>query len=586
MILLTKQNFFIAALAVIALVVLITYQPALRLNFYGDDYSFVEKAGRSSFSDYLSFYLDPRAQTGWYRPMQGMVFGVEFLLFDGNPFGYHLVNVIVHLFNCLLAFLIVRQVLSNVRIAFLAALIYSALPLYSVAVFWPGDADFQLILFYLLAIFFWIRFLQERKQSFQIIAFISFLLALATKEFGVTLPLTLFVIERFVLRDNTNPGALVRRYAPFALVFAVYLPMEYFIQSRSVLTNQFGYGVGMHGLSNFLGYLAALAFPWGLPEPVNWLWLALVALLLVYLSVRRKNLVPLALVSLSVLAFLPVILFPWFLLRYLYGAVLVTAIFIAAVVERVSQRFSTRWFALAAGSAIALIVLGNSWATANAAADFAELGRQSRVPFRDVTQRHATFPEDAYLYFINPPSPTSEYSGMFFIRYGPRISVSSNHYQGRRANLRDHNAAYVIYFDEEQRTREIVVDKNLVAQSDAKPPIKFDSFVLEGYELANDRAKRGEAIALILYWRTTQTMEAPNISIQLVESATRRSIVSVNESTRIGKTIGESWQANALVIDARILPIPSNAPIGKYSVDISVGDSPNKFMIEPLSVVE
>jgi hypothetical protein len=194
--------------------------------------------------------------------------------------------------------------------------------------------------------------------------------------------------------------------------------MEYFIQSRSVLTNQFGYGVGFHGLSNLLGYLAALAFPWGLPEPLNWLWLALVALLLGYLAVVRKNLVPLALVSVGVLAFLPVILFPWFLLRYLYGAVLVTAIFIAVGFERVSLLFSTRRVAFMAGGAIALIVLANSWATANAAADFAELGRQSRVPFRDITQRHAAFPEDTYLYFVDPLSPTSEYSGMFFIRYG------------------------------------------------------------------------------------------------------------------------------------------------------------------------
>jgi hypothetical protein len=214
MLLLTKQNFSFAALTVLALVVLISYQPALRLNFYGDDYSFVEKAGRSSFGDYLSFYFDPRAQTGWYRPMQGMVFGEEYLLFGGIPFGYHLVNVIVHLFNCLLAFLIVRQVSNKVRIAFLAALIYSALPLYSVAVFWPGDADFQLTFFYLLAIFFWIRFLQEHRRAFQILAFISFLLALGTKEFGVTLPLTLFVVGRFILHDQANLGSLVRRHLP------------------------------------------------------------------------------------------------------------------------------------------------------------------------------------------------------------------------------------------------------------------------------------------------------------------------------------------------------------------------------------
>jgi hypothetical protein len=110
--------------------------------------------------------------------------------------------------------------------------------------------------------------------------------------------------------------------------------------------------------------------------------------------------------------------------------------------------------------------------------------------------------------------------------------------------------------------------------------------VLEGYELANDRAKRGEAFALILYWRPNQMMEAPKISIQLVESATHRSIVTLNESMRNGKTIDEPWYANALVVDARILPIPPNSPIGKYHIEISVAESLHKMAIEPLSVLE
>jgi hypothetical protein len=473
--------------------------------------------------------------------------------------------VLVHLSNCLLLFAIVRRVSKNFRIAFLGALIYSALPLYSVAVFWPGDADFQLTFFYLLAIYSWVRFLQDESRAFQILAFVFFLLALTTKEFGVTIPAALFLIDRFVLRDHAKPGALVRRYLPFALVSAVYLPMEYFIQSRSVLTNQFGYGLGDHVLSNLFGYLAALAFPWGLPEPINYAWLFLAAILIL----ARKNSALLATVCIGVLAFLPVILFPWFLLRYLYSAVMVPAIFIAYLFDYASKRFSARWFAFAASIAMALVVFGNSWGMGDAAADFAELGRQTRVPFRDITQRHATFPDDTYLYFIHPPSPTSEYSGMFFIRYGPRISVASNEYETRRANLRDHLAAYVIYFDEERRTREIAVQRNLAAQSDPKSLLDFSKLGLEDLELANDRAKPGEAIALILYW--SRAAPGARRRVQLVESATASTIASA-------ETRPESYA------DAIILSIPRDAHTGKYRVEIPVSDSAQIFLIEPITV--
>ena len=73
------------AAGVLAVAVLLIYTPALGLNFYADDYSFLEKAGRSSLPEYLAFYFDPGQQTGWYRPLQGMYFGIEYLIFGGNP---------------------------------------------------------------------------------------------------------------------------------------------------------------------------------------------------------------------------------------------------------------------------------------------------------------------------------------------------------------------------------------------------------------------------------------------------------------------------------------------------------------------
>jgi len=271
----TRSRIVIASVAVLAAVVLVTYHSALRLNFYGDDYSFLETAGRSSLAQYLTFYFDPRLQTGWYRPMQGVLFGLEWVLFGGNPTGYHMVNVLVHLANCLFLFALVRVVSQKWRVAFLSALMYAGLPLYSIAVFWPGDADFLLTCFYLCSILSWVLYLQHSKRRFSILSFIFFLLALTTKEFGVTLPVMLFLVDRLLLRDEIAVPMLMRRYAPFAIVYLIYLPLEYYIQSRSVLTNTYRYGVAGHVLPNFVQYLAALAFPWGLPEPITYLWLSI-----------------------------------------------------------------------------------------------------------------------------------------------------------------------------------------------------------------------------------------------------------------------------------------------------------------------
>ncbi len=667
----TRQLLILASCVLVA-VVLVTYAPATRLQFYGDDYAFVERAGRSSLTEYLSFYFDPARQDGWYRPMQGMLFGIEWLAFGANPQGYHLVNVLVHLANTLLLFAITARVTRRWRAAFLAALIYCALPLYAIAVFWSGDADFLLAFFYLLSIYFWIRYLQTNRRRNYLAAFLFFLLALMTKEFGVTLPLVLFLIDRLVLQPPPASWreflrafasfrdfrALLSRYSAFLLVFVFYLPIEYAIQSRSVLTNLYGYGGSSPALANFANYLAALAFPWGLPDPLNFIWLAMVAALGAYLIYTRRAVALLALIAASVLAFLPVIFFPWFLPRYLYLAVMAFAILCALALEyalgfsqsqtklggrqprcrqidaqrgwattpseetrlwerpeyalsrlfalsrllrpfapfRVLSRFS-RPFALSrpfASFALALIVFANALGTADGTVGFAELIRQTRVPFRDISQKHPTFPDDTYLYFINPRAPTSELSGMFFVRYGTRVTVASNARDGVRANLREHANAYVIWFDEEQRTREIAVEQN--PRVSAPPPFEYvEPFRLEGFELANARVKRGDAIALILYWRAFGKIEKDYaVSLRLTD-ASGKIIAQSDEEPRGGKLPTSVWSADALVVDARVLIAPKDALRGEnYRLEVVVYDlrsgatvaarNVEQFVIAPLRV--
>jgi hypothetical protein len=575
----SRSRFIYIGILVLAAVVLITYQPALRLNFYGDDYSFVELAGRSSLTQYLAFYFDPRVQTGWYRPIQGMLFGIEWILFGGNPTGYHAVNVLVHLVNCLLLFTLVARITYRWRAALLSALIYAGLPLISVAVFWPGDADFLLTCFYLSSLLCWIVYLQQRARRFFVATFIFFLLALLTKEFGATLPLVLLLADQLLLREYVAFSGLVRRYAPFVAVYVFYLPLEFYIQSRSVLTNMYGYRIADHVVSNFWQYLAALAFPWRLPEPFSFIWLGVMILGLGYIGLMKRDTRLVFLCLAAILAFLPVTPFPWFFTRYLYLAVMATAIIFAFLFERlVVQR--VRWIIPSVSGIVALLIGINAFGVAQAAVEFAELGRQTRVPFRDIAQRHITFPDDTYLYFINPPTITSQLSGMFFLRYGAGVHVASNEASNRRANLRDHTHAYVIWFDEERRTRELPVEKQLTAEMRPAPPIDFTVPVrLEGYELGRANITRDQAIVLILYWRVLNLLEEEYVVVtDLVDTRGNR-VAQSRYPLRMQTPAPFS-------VDAIVLPAANLSP-GEYRVEIKVdGLTHVPIILTPIKVSE
>ena len=599
------QRMALASIAILAAIIFISYHSALQLNFYGDDYSFLELAGRSSFAQYLASYFDPRLQTGWYRPMQGMLFGIEWVLFGGNPAGYHLVNALVHLANCLLLFALVGVVSQKWRVAFLSALLYAGLPLYGVAVFWPGDADFLLTFFYLSSILFWVSYLQRSEHRLFVLSFVCFLLALMTKEFGVTLPIILFLADRLLLQrsparnleiasprsfDSAAKSAaplrtlfatalltLLRRYIPFLIVYLLYLPLEYYIQSRGVLTNTYGYSVANHVVSNFVQYLAALAFPWNLPEPLNYIWLVVAISIYGFITLTKQS-APLFFLGLgAILAFLPVTPFPWFFTRYLYLAVMATAIILARLFDLVVMRCRrARWCAAGAAIVITLIVLGNSIGVAGTVADFAELGRQTRVPFRDISQRHASFPDDTYLYFINPPTITSQLSGMFFLRYGGGVHVASDADGNRRADLRAHANAYVIYFDEQRRTREVAVDKALSVETRPALPVNFAAPIrLEDYELASANVKRDQAIVLLLYWRALKPIENDYaVAAQLVD-AHGTILADYGNQPKRDAAPTSTWEPGTLIVDAIVLPIDSSMPTGEnLSVRIGLYFSP------------
>jgi hypothetical protein len=530
---------------VLSAVILATYAPALKLGFFGDDYLFIEAAGRSSsLPQYLSMYFDPRLQTAWYRPMQGMRYGIIYALLGAEPLAYHSVNVLVHIANCLLLFGIVWRLSRHWRIAMTTTLIYAGLPLYSVAVFWPGVADFVMTLFYLAAVLSWVFFSQEGRRAYYILAIVFFVLALLTKELAVTLPVVLFVVDRILIRTEASVRALVKRYLPYLLILLVYLPVEYQIQSRGIFVNAYGYGTGSHAILNLVQYLATLAFPWMLPEPWNYIWLVGTIFLFGYVVFSKKSLALLCLAGIEMLTLLPVIPFPWFSPRYLYLPVTISAIFLALLFDLAWTRLARwKWFAPATFAAIVLILLGNGLGVAASAAEYAEIARQSRVPFRDIAQRHPTFPEDTYLYFIDPLPQVGELSGMFFLRYGPRVSVSGNTGGAWQANLRSHTNSYVIYFDEQQRTRELFVEQ--AASTQVLPPLPADFTAplrLEGYELANTHLKPGEPIIVILYWRATSKLEKNyTVFLHLLDTATGQMVAGFDEQPR--KSATSLWRA-------------------------------------------
>lgn len=568
-----RIDLFVSALVLTA-IISVVYFSALQLSFVGDDWIFLDTVGRLNVHDYLIKYFDPRVQTAWYRPVQGIQYLIEYHFFGSDPFGYHLVNVLIHLVNCWLLFGLVHHVTKQRRIAFVAALLYATFPIAVESIFKAGVIDPLLTIFSLLSIWFWLRYLERGRSRDYGLAFVNFILALYCKEISIMLPIILFLIDRLFIAKPASWGELARRYLWFAMAFVPYVPIEYIVTRRSVFVAAEGYSPSAHIVSNLGDYFSGLAFPWVLVPPLSYVCLVVALALLAYFIFWKKQFALTCLVALAILPVLPIAPFPQVSPRFLYFSLTASAFLLALLFDWVWRRLPrARPIRALAFGAVALIVLIGSAGIADATSAFAEFSRVSRVPFRNVRQAHPTLPDDTLLYFFYPPVPGPGLSGMFFSRYGsPVLAMATD--SAVPANLRAHALAYVYYFDAEGNQMEQRVEKETAAHAAPPPPIIFgDSIRLDGFELVSENVKRGQALLLLLYWRGTRPIAQDyTVSVHVVDDA-GQTVAGYDKEPRRGKAPTSSWTPGELIVDAIQLPIPEEVKPGVDRLEVGLYDA-------------
>jgi tetratricopeptide (TPR) repeat protein len=191
-----KQNFIYILL--IATVNLLLFLPAMRGDFVWDDRSLVTENVELKNPAFLARFLrlpfgetdgaDPSAggalqRNAFYRPLTMLSYWIDFKIWGLNPAGFHLTNILLHVINALLLFLILRMLPWGRFSAFAAALLFSVFPLHFENVAWiSGRTDLLSFLFAAAAILSLTRFLKFTGYRWLFLSAAFFLSALLCKE--------------------------------------------------------------------------------------------------------------------------------------------------------------------------------------------------------------------------------------------------------------------------------------------------------------------------------------------------------------------------------------------------------------------
>ncbi len=134
----------------------------------------------------------------YYRPLVNLSYWLDFQLWGLDPTFMHLENIVAHLANVFLVFLIAARLPASSEIKslpFLCALLFGLHPINSESVNWiAGRTDLFAGMFILLAVFCLIRAIQEQSTRFAIFAFLIAFVGMLTKETAIMfIPATLLV---------------------------------------------------------------------------------------------------------------------------------------------------------------------------------------------------------------------------------------------------------------------------------------------------------------------------------------------------------------------------------------------------------
>ncbi|NJK37356.1 MAG: hypothetical protein HC920_06055 [Oscillatoriales cyanobacterium SM2_3_0] len=240
-------------ITLIALTGLISYSKILNNFFLSDD--FVLIALLKELGPFGLWVNQQHGQSLFFRPVLNLISFLDYQLWQTQPWGYHLTNLIFHGLNGLWVGLIARFLTGNLQIdrpfkqflPYLAGFIFLLLPSHSEPVSWiSARTDVISTGFGLVSFVTYLSYKHTRRPSWLFLSLSLFLGGLLSKESLVTYPGLIFLYEGYGLGSRKYQRRIFRtgliNFAFYLVVLGVYLVLRFWKLGEWIG----GYGEDIH----------------------------------------------------------------------------------------------------------------------------------------------------------------------------------------------------------------------------------------------------------------------------------------------------------------------------------------------------
>ncbi|MDI6766870.1 MAG: hypothetical protein QME52_08620 [Bacteroidota bacterium] len=288
-----KQKYNIGLALLLAFSAFYIYGQVLHYPFIQDDWCMLHAIETKGGSLFLTEAFSVH-QHSFYRPLGHVYIFLLNSVFHLNPFGFHLIAIVIHICNSLLLVLLSSRLIGNISIAWFTGFLYAiAVTIHMDSLSWiVGIYDLGGAFFFFLSFYLYVR---ERIT----LSSISFLFALLTKESTIILPFILFFYQLIKTKEENKtiwdiPKILISlRQHIFILVIYGILRVPAIFSIDQAINNPYALKLtGPHVISNltiFCSWCIEALNPFFVFPTISIILLVGLTVLIVIIQRKRKS---------------------------------------------------------------------------------------------------------------------------------------------------------------------------------------------------------------------------------------------------------------------------------------------------------
>lgn len=259
------QIFFFFLLLFITLII---FLPAIDAKYAGiDDWILLKSYSGALKKISLDYVINTfkNYHGGLYHPLVTLSYSLEITICGFLPALFHFDNILLHIINVLLVFIIFINLSKSFWLSFIITALFAIHPTRVEVVAWiSARKDLLYAFFYLLSVLFYIKsYDTDKSKQYITLSIIMFLLSCFSKSMSITLPFALILIDLYTKNFSTKKIKIYLLYILITMIFMfITIDSHYDIDDTYFCFTAFNHAINfINAHFNILFYFDKLLLP-------------------------------------------------------------------------------------------------------------------------------------------------------------------------------------------------------------------------------------------------------------------------------------------------------------------------------------